>query len=152
MGARATASVVVHVERVALATPPGHRLSGAREVPIEDLADEPFVTTRSGQWQRLLLDRLFADRNLEPRIICETDEPAATYALVSAGLGLCLFPAIARDARLVPDVAWADIDHPHCNRTLSLHWACDDRLPAAARLMRDQITGWDWTGPWIRGA
>jgi DNA-binding transcriptional LysR family regulator len=138
-------SVVVHTEPVWLATPVGHRLAGASGVSIEDLAGEPWVTTRPGQWQRRLLDWLFADRNLEPRIICATDEPAATYALVSAGLGLCLFPAMARGTRLDPGgVAWASIDHPHCNRTLSLHWASEDRLSATARLMRAQITEWDW--------
>jgi DNA-binding transcriptional LysR family regulator len=140
------ASAVVAVEPVWLATPPGHRLAGADAVSVEDLADEPFVTTRPGQWQRRLLEWLFADRNLEPRIVCETDEPAATFALVSAGLGVCLFPAIARGTRPDPGVAWAGIDHPHCNRTLSLHWPGGDRLPAAARLMRARILEWDWLG------
>ncbi|MEU5153426.1 LysR family transcriptional regulator [Glycomyces sp. NPDC021274] len=137
-------SVVVHVDRVWLATPRDHRLAAAPQVTIEDLAAEPFVITRPGQWQRRLLDWLFADRNLKPRIVCEIDEPAATYTLVSAGLGLSVFPQIARFAMPDPGVAWVGIDHPHCNRTLSLHWASDERLPAAARLMRAQIMDWDW--------
>ncbi len=144
VGASGIDSTVVHVERVWLATPPAHRLAGAPSVSVEDLADEPFVITRPGQWQRRLLDRLFADRNREPHVVCETDEPAATYALVSAGLGLSLFPAIARASWPGPDVAWVGVDHPHCNRTLSLHWESEERLPAAARLMRSQITEWPW--------
>jgi DNA-binding transcriptional LysR family regulator len=139
-------SEVVHVEQAWLATPPDHPLATATSVTIEDIAAEPFVITRTGQWQRHLLDRLFADRNLEPRIVCEIDEPAATYALVGAGLGLTLFPQIARFTRPEPDVAWVAVDHPHCNRTLSLHWVSEDRLPAAARLMRTQITDWNWNG------
>ncbi|MEU6249592.1 LysR substrate-binding domain-containing protein [Glycomyces sp. NPDC047010] len=141
-----TGSAVVAVEPVWLATPPGHRFAAAGRVSVEDLADEPFVTTRPGQWQRRLLDRLFADRNREPRIVCETDEPAATFALVSAGIGVCLFPDIARTTWTIPDVAWTAIDDPHCNRTLSLHWTDGDRLPAAARLMRAQILEWNWAG------
>jgi DNA-binding transcriptional LysR family regulator len=144
VAAPGSASTVVHVEQVWLATPPGHRLAASTQVTVEDLADEPFVITRPGQWQRRLLDWLFADRNLEPRIVCEIDEPAATYVLVGTGLGVSLFPEIARLIRPEPDVAWVGIDHPHCNRTLSLHWASDDRLSAAARLMRSQITGWAW--------
>jgi DNA-binding transcriptional LysR family regulator len=142
-----TSSVTVHTEQVWLAAPPDHRLAAASKVTIEEIADEPFVTTRPGQWQRRLLDWLFTDRNLEPRIICETDESAATYALVSAGLGLCLFPAMARGTRTEPGVAWIAIDHPHCNRTLSLHWLSEDRLPPAACLMRSQITEWPWGAP-----
>jgi DNA-binding transcriptional LysR family regulator len=145
VGTGSTSSTVVHTEPVWLATPPGHRLAGAERVPVEDLADEPFVITRRGQWQRSLLVRLFADRDLEPRVICETDEPAATFALVSAGLGLSLFPAIARETFPEQGVAWAGVDHPHCDRTLSLHWVSDDRLPAAARLMRSQILDWSWS-------
>jgi DNA-binding transcriptional LysR family regulator len=137
-------STVVHVEQVWLATPPGHRLSDAPTATIEDLAGEPFVITRPGQWQRRLLDWLFADRNLEPSIVCEIDEPAATYTLVGAGLGLSIFPDIARSSFPDAGVAWVRIDHPHCNRTLSLHWAGEDRLTAAARLMRAQIADWDW--------
>ncbi|MBO3732617.1 LysR family transcriptional regulator [Glycomyces niveus] len=140
------ASQVVHVEQVWLATPARHRLAAEPRVTVEDLAAEPFVITRPGQWQRRLLDWLFADRNLEPRIVCEIDEPAATYTLVGAGLGLSLFPEIARFTLPEPGVAWVAVDHPHCNRTLSLHWAGDDRLPAAARLMRAQIAEWDWNG------
>lgn len=33
---------------------------------IAELADEPFVTTRKGHWQRTLLDRLFASEGLTP--------------------------------------------------------------------------------------
>jgi DNA-binding transcriptional LysR family regulator len=137
-------SEVLHVLEVWLATPPDHPLAAASQVTIEDLAREPFVITRPGQWQRRLLDWLFADRNLEPRIVCEIDEPAATYMLVSAGLGLSIFPQIARSSFPETGVAWVGIDHPHCNRTLSLHWVSEDRLPAAARLMRAQIAHWEW--------
>jgi DNA-binding transcriptional LysR family regulator len=137
-------SEVVHVEQVWLGVPPGHSFEADAAVTIEDLVREPFVITRAGQWQRRLLDWLFADRSLEPRVVCEIDEPAATFALVSAGLGLSLFPEIARRSRPEPDVAWVRIDHPHCNRTVSLHWVSEERLPAAARLMRAQITDWNW--------
>ncbi|MDA1361613.1 LysR family transcriptional regulator [Glycomyces luteolus] len=136
-----TTAEVVHVEQVWLATPTDHRFAAVPRVTIEDLAEEPFVITRRGQWQRRLLDWLFTDRNLEPRIVCEIDEPAATYTLVGAGLGLSLFPQIARFSMPDPGVAWVGVDHPHCFRTLSLHWA---RLPAAAQRLRAQIEDWDW--------
>ncbi|MFC3491177.1 LysR family transcriptional regulator [Glycomyces rhizosphaerae] len=138
------ASEVLHVQQVWLATPPDHPLAAVQQVTIEDLAREPFVITRPGQWQRRLLDWLFADRNLEPRIVCEIDEPAATYMLVSAGLGLSIFPQIARFTFPEAGVAWVGVDHPHCNRTLSLLWVSDDRLPVAARLMRALIADWNW--------
>ncbi|MEU6860723.1 LysR family transcriptional regulator [Glycomyces sp. NPDC046736] len=144
VGTASSAQAVVRVEPVWLATPPDHRYAGADRISIEDLADEPFVITRPGQWQRRLLDMLFADHGLEPRVTCETDEPAATFSLVAAGLGLSLFPAGARDTFPEQGVAWAGIDHPRCIRTLSLHWTDDARLPAAARLMRSHITEWTW--------
>jgi hypothetical protein len=34
---------------------------------MDDLADEAFVVTRPGYWQRALLDRLFAEAGQRPR-------------------------------------------------------------------------------------
>ncbi|GAA0935662.1 LysR substrate-binding domain-containing protein [Nonomuraea longicatena] len=132
-------------EPVWLVAPLGHPLAGRTSVSVEDLADQPFVTTRRGHWQRRVLDRLFATKDLTPRIVCEGDEPGAVQALVTAGLGLTLTPEMARRSPISAPVAWIAVDSPECHRTLTLLWGTDTRLPAAAELMRATITGWDWS-------
>ncbi|MFI9046436.1 LysR family transcriptional regulator [Streptomyces sp. NPDC053427] len=136
-------SVELFREEVLLAVPYGHRLDGRESVTIREIADEPFVTTRRGNWQRALLDRLFASEGLTPLLSCEGDEPAASQDMISAGLGIGLIPAISRragtDSR-VP-VAWVHMDAPDCHRVLTLVWNRDGYLSEAALKFREFTTG-----------
>ncbi|MFF1614233.1 LysR family transcriptional regulator [Amycolatopsis sp. NPDC058278] len=134
-------------EPVLVATPLGHRLADRASVAVEDLAGEPFVTARPGHWHRRLLDRLFAARDLTPKIVFEGDEPGAIQELISAGLGIGLNPAMARRVAAQVPVVWLPVDSPDCRRTITLFWAAGDRLPAAARLMRTALTDWAWDPP-----
>lgn len=136
-------------EAVWVVTPLDHPLAGRGSVGVEELAHEPFVSTREGHWQRRLLDRLFARAGLgPPRIVCQGDEPSATAILVAAGLGIGLIPDMARRSATRAPVAWIAVEGPDCRRTLTLLGGADSRLSGAARLMRSALTDWDWTsGP-----
>ncbi|KPI30842.1 LysR family transcriptional regulator [Streptomyces sp. NPDC048253] len=129
-------------EEVLLAVPRGHRLDGRESVTIREIADEPFVTTRKGHWQRTLLETLFASEGLTPLLSCEGDEPGASQVLISAGLGIGLIPAMSRQAGTetrVP-VAWVHLDAPACHRVLTLVWRRDAYLSEAALRLREFIT------------
>ncbi|MEU8952670.1 LysR family transcriptional regulator [Streptomyces sp. NPDC048518] len=129
-------------EEVLLAVPRGHWLDGQESVTIREIAAEPFVTTRPGQWQRTLLDRLFASEGLTPLLSCEGDEPGASQDMISAGLGIGLIPAISRQAGTdsqVP-VAWVHVDAPDCHRVLTLVWNRDTYLSDAAVKFREFTT------------
>ncbi|WP_030748183.1 LysR family transcriptional regulator [Streptomyces griseus] len=136
-------------EPVLLVAAAGHRLAGRASVTVAELADEPFVTTRAGHWQRRLLDRLFAAAGLPPpRIVCEGDEPSATGVLAAAGLGVGLIPAMARRSATQAPVAWIEVADPACRRVLTLLRSAEVPPTGAARLMHAALTGWDWAaGP-----
>lgn len=134
-------------EEVWVVAPLGHPLAGRASVTVGELADESFVTTRRGHWQRRLLDRLFAGDGLAPpRIVCEGDEPSATAILVAAGLGIGLIPDMARRSATRAPVAWIPVDSPDCRRVLTLLRHADSPPTGAARLMHAALTGWDWSG------
>ncbi|MFG2503208.1 LysR family transcriptional regulator [Streptomyces sp. NPDC048441] len=135
-------SVELAREEVLLAVPRGHWLDGRESVTISEIADEPFVTTRFGHWQRALLDRLFASEGLTPLLSCEGDEPGASQDMISAGLGIGLIPAISRQAGTetrVP-VAWVHLNAPDCHRVLTLVWSRDAYLSEAALKFREFTT------------
>ncbi|MGB3732997.1 LysR family transcriptional regulator [Microbacterium sp.] len=132
-------------EQVHLATPVGHPLAGREAVSMEELATEPFVTTRRGHWQRELLERLFAARGLAPRIVCVSDEPGATAGMISAGIGIGLLPRMARMWSDEAPIAWADVDDPQCMRVLSLAWRPDLSDEGAPARLRDHLMRWDWS-------
>jgi DNA-binding transcriptional LysR family regulator len=135
-------SIELTTEEVLLAVPRGHWLDGRESVTIPEIADEPFVTTRRGHWQRALLDRLFASEGLSPILSCEGDEPGASQVLISAGLGIGLIPAMSREAATdtrVP-VAWVSVDAAGCSRVLTLVWRRDAYLSEAAHAFRGFLT------------
>ncbi|MFF9647400.1 LysR family transcriptional regulator [Streptomyces sp. NPDC014622] len=136
------ASVELAREEVLLAVPRGHWLDGRESVRIPEIADEPFVSTRPGHWQRTLLDRLFASERLTPRLSCEGDEPGASQDMISAGLGIGLIPAMSLRAGTDSHtpVAWVHLDAPHCYRVLTLVWNRDNYLSEAALKFREFIT------------
>ncbi|MFF8770160.1 LysR family transcriptional regulator [Kitasatospora sp. NPDC015120] len=137
------ASVELLREEVLLAVPRGHRLDGRGSVTIAELADEPFVTTRRGHWQRALLDRLFAAEGLIPRLSCEGDEPGASQDMISCGLGVGLIPAMSRLSGTdthVP-VAWVHVEAPGCHRVLTLVWNRSAYHSEAARRFREFAVG-----------
>jgi DNA-binding transcriptional LysR family regulator len=113
-------------------------------VSVEELADQAFVSAGRGHWQRRLLDRLFAARDLTPKIVCEVDELSAIAALISAGLGVGLVPAFARSSSTRVPAAWVPVDSPDCRRVVTLYWGAGSHLSTAARLMRTTIANWNW--------
>lgn len=127
-------------EEVLLAVPPGHRLAGRESVTVSELADEPFVVNRPGNWQRTLLDRLFAAEGLTPLVACEGDEPGASHDLIAAGLGVGLVPAMSKLAGSRTPLAWVRVDAPDCRRVLTLVWHRDAYLSEAAQKFRAFIT------------
>ncbi|MEV0648941.1 LysR family transcriptional regulator [Phytomonospora sp. NPDC050363] len=133
-------------EPVWLAVPYGHPLAERASVTVGELAGHGFITGRRGHWLRALLDRLFAEHGLAPRIVCEGDEPGAVADLIRAGLGVGLVPGFARRGAPPAPVAWVAVDHPECRRTLTLVWGTGNHLTRAARLMRETIRGWRWEG------
>ncbi|NEC68823.1 LysR family transcriptional regulator [Streptomyces sp. SID9727] len=138
------ATVELCREEVFLAVPRGHRLADREDVALTELAGEGFVTTRTGHWQRALLERLFAREGLRPQVVCEGDEAAATPEMVGAGLGVGLMPAVAR--RTIGEggpVAWARLRGEESRRTLTLVWRQGAYLSPAAldfrRLARERL-------------
>ena len=139
-------SVQLFEEPVGVGTSLDHPLAGRGSVTVDELADESFVSAGKGHWQRRLLERLFAGRNLTPKIVCEVDELSAIAELISAGLGVGLVPGIARRTTGSFPAAWIAVDHPDCRRTVTLSWWSGGHLSTAARLMRTTITDWEWNG------
>ncbi|MEU6746452.1 LysR substrate-binding domain-containing protein [Spirillospora sp. NPDC046719] len=132
-------------EAVWLATPPDHPLAGRASVTVDELAGQPFIAAHKGHWQRRLLDRLFAARDLTPKIVCEGDEASAIAQLIIAGLGIGLVPDLARRSAATAPVAWIAVEGADCRRTVTLYWGAGSHLSAAARLMRTTLGDWDWT-------
>lgn len=65
-----------------------HRLGGRREVPIEQLAEEPFISREPGSGTRRTLAEHFARYGFSPRIHMELASTEAIKQAVASGLGI----------------------------------------------------------------
>lgn len=79
-----------------LLVPANHRLAGRRAVELSEAADEPWIVKPQDNDTYPLLIAACTAAGFSPRIAQHAKEWFAVSALVSAGLGVCLIPRLAR--------------------------------------------------------
>lgn len=128
----------LRTERLVVALPAGHRLTSRKQVRIADLADADLIVHSAGRRSAMydVVQRLFSDAHLAPRIRHEVGETSTLVTLVAGGLGVAVVPepvsALALEgvvylplvrpaARVELAVAHrADRAEPHLRRTLDI--------------------------------
>lgn len=73
--------------------PPGHPLAGRRRVKLEQIAREVFLVREPGSGTRRLMERLFAEGGIAPRIGMEIESNETIKQAVMAGLGIAVISA-----------------------------------------------------------
>jgi LysR family transcriptional regulator, transcription activator of glutamate synthase operon len=124
-------------ERLELAVPPGHRLATRRRIRLAEVATEPFVALTVTSEFRALSDRLCRAAGFSPAVAFEADDVATVRALVGAGLGLAILPALHQPAASTAAATLAIAD-PDAARPIGLAWIAGRQLPAMAEAFR----GW----------
>ena len=109
-----TEVIELYEEPMVLVVPRGHRLAAAMRVTVADIAREELIVLKSGYGLRDLIELLFADSGLRPRISFEADDAHTARGLVSAGLGVTVVPSYVPDAETVQ----LRIEHPEARRTI----------------------------------
>jgi DNA-binding transcriptional LysR family regulator len=97
---------------LALACPAGHRLSGAHDVDMRELIDEPIIDLPPGWWARDLFDHMLEERDLSRQVRLEVNEWFGLLTLVERGVGMSYGPRACLDAGVVSDVAVATLADP----------------------------------------
>jgi DNA-binding transcriptional LysR family regulator len=77
--------------------PPGHRLSGARELDPRELLDEPLIDLARGWWSRALFDRLLEERGLHRDVRLEVTDWHSVLTMVQRGVGIAYGPKACVD-------------------------------------------------------
>lgn len=73
--------------------PPNHRLAGRRRLKLADLSDEPFLLRETGSGTRKLMERIFAQEEVTPRVGMELESNEMIKQSVMAGLGIAVISA-----------------------------------------------------------
>lgn len=77
--------------------PPGHRLSGARDLDPRELMDEPVIDLARGWWSRALFDRLLEERGLHREVRLEVTDWHSVLTMVQDGVGVAYGPEACID-------------------------------------------------------
>jgi DNA-binding transcriptional LysR family regulator len=118
-----------------------HRFAFYQSIQLSDLSGEPFIVRTHCEGFDSTR-KLLAERGIRSRIVYRTDQDDRALALVGAGLGVSLMPAIF-DA---PNVKKVPIRDFHAKRVISLHWnedVADDRLDRVVAF----ATTHNWASP-----
>ena len=67
---------------------PNHPLAGLKRVKLTRLAQETFLSREPGSGTRSAMERIFAEKNIHPRISMEMETNEAIKQAVQAGMGL----------------------------------------------------------------
>jgi DNA-binding transcriptional LysR family regulator len=103
-----------------------HRFASYESIQLSDLDGERFIVRTHCETFNST-SKILAERGIRSRIVYRTDQDDRALALVGAGMGVALMPAIF-DAPNVKKVPVRDFD---AKRVISLHWnedVADDRL------------------------
>jgi LysR family transcriptional regulator, hydrogen peroxide-inducible genes activator len=93
-------------EQILLAIPLNHRLAQVKTVALRELRQEKFLLLREGHCFRDNALAACRKARITPNAVFETDQFASIFALVAAGVGVSLVPAMAvegaKDCSLLP--------------------------------------------------
>ncbi|WCK52737.1 LysR family transcriptional regulator [Aneurinibacillus sp. Ricciae_BoGa-3] len=139
-------------EEICLAVPPGHPLSGAGEVEVGALKEEPFIMLKQGQGFRHLALNWCMEAGFAPRIVFESSNIETVQALVAAGMGVAFIPKmITRPAaqEFIPN--YLSLVSPRPFRTLVLAYKRGRYLSRAAHAFQQTVKEVLLTGEKVSG-
>lgn len=134
-------------EEIVLIAAPDHPLTGRRQVAMEELQSESFISFKLGSTLRSILFQSTLAAGFTPHILFESGELATIRSLVAEGLGIAILPRSVAEApgREIALVSFV----PHSpTRTILLAWHTQVyHTPATAAcltFMRDDIREHPW--------
>ncbi len=118
-------------EELLLALPPGHPLARKRAVNASDLENERLIVMKEGHCLGDQVLRFCDRRDLHPNISFRSAQLETIQALVSAGLGLSLIPAMAARSGRKDVPEYRSLQSPKPQRKIVAVWP-KQRPPARA--------------------
>jgi len=121
---------------------PDHPLAKLKQVKLEQLAQETFLSREQGSGTRSAMERVFAQHHIQPRIGMEAETNEAIKQAVQAGMGLGILSLHSIELELETGrLAVLDVEH----FPLLRHWyvvhRCNKRLSGAAQAFKDYLLG-----------
>ncbi|TNJ62970.1 LysR family transcriptional regulator [Paenibacillus hemerocallicola] len=118
--------------------PVGHELGNRRQVSLQELADSRVIALKQGYGTRTVMDRLYDQAGITPKIMFEGEEVVTLMGFVRAKLGITLLPDIKGVD--MEGIVRLPVDEPECRRTIGLAWNKNSYLSPVANRFRQFLT------------
>jgi LysR family hydrogen peroxide-inducible transcriptional activator len=112
----------LYTEELLLALPPGHPLARKRAVEASDLAAEKLIVMKEGHCLGDQVLRFCERRDLRPQISFRSAQLETIQALVHAGLGISLIPAMAARKSPAGRLQYRSLNTPRPERKIAVAW------------------------------
>lgn len=116
------AEEVLFDEEMLLAMPEHHPLARQDQIRLLDLESEPFILMREGHCLGDQVLNFCHRRDFHPRISGRSTQVETILALVEAGLGVSLVPAMAFGAAAARRVICRSLEEPRPRRQIGVFW------------------------------
>jgi LysR family hydrogen peroxide-inducible transcriptional activator len=126
-------------EELRLALPPRHSLTRKRTVRLADLEKEPFIVMKEGHCLGDQVLNFCERRDLKPTISFRTAQLETIQALVHAGAGISLVPAMAARKKRAGLPEYRSLASPKPERKIVAIWPKQRPLSRAANALLNQI-------------
>jgi LysR family hydrogen peroxide-inducible transcriptional activator len=118
-------------EELLLALPPGHPLTRKRTIDSSALGNEPLIVMKDGHCLGDQVLHFCEQRDLRPRLSFRSAQLETIQALVHAGLGISLIPAMAAQAKRPDLPIYRSLLAPRPTRSIVALWP-KHRVPGRA--------------------
>ena len=117
-----------------LYVPQGHRLTGRSLVQLQEILEEPYISTPEKYPSRQMVDSIFLGEGVYRKIVYEQLTHRGTLNYVTAGLGIAIMPYSPEYDNF--DGSTIKIDDPRFKIDYYLQWAKKRKLSRAAEYVR----------------
>ena len=105
-------------EQIYLAVPNNEKYAGRSSICLSEVKDEGFISLIGSRQFRYICDRFCHHAGIRPRVIFESDNPAAVRNMIAANLGIGFWPAFSWGEIDSEHVRLLNIEEPSCSRDI----------------------------------
>ncbi len=114
-----------------------HPYANRKEISLMEAKDEPFVFLNKNSGLRELIDTIFKDMGITPKIVFEAEECNAIITFVALNFGVAIIPKVP--ALDNSDVSVLRIKEPRCMRTVYMAWVENRYMTPPVKKVKDFI-------------
>lgn len=126
-------------EELLLALPRGHALARKRALNATDLEPENFIFMSDTHCLGAQTLQFCYAQGFSPRVSCRSAQIETVHALVAAGVGVSIVPAMARRGGRSGGVVYRSLGKARPTREIALIWNRKRQLSRAGRDLRDYL-------------